>query len=386
MPGPSGIPLDCKAKAIPRRGAEAARLPAGERTDCPSPGPLGHEAPMNSPPAPTAAASSALQEALALHREGKHELAMQRYVAILQQNPGNVDALYYVAMLALQQGQFAEGLKVIAARARARARRRRGCTTSRARRICGRTRTTTRCKASAAPSRSIRRSPTPTATAARCCPRWAARRRRSPTSTARWRCGRTIPRTIATGRARWPISAVSTRRWQGFTRAIALMPEHGAGLFQPRRCAAAARPAGRSAARLRLGDRALSGDRRRRTASRGIALKALGRLDEALASLERALALQPGSRRGACQPRPCARRRWAAPTRPRRASSARPSSIRSSRALAERRTSAAPQAHPPPPASRRSDRRGAPGSPRRGPRTACSSPRRHAPRSMPRRW
>ena len=25
---------------------------------------------------------------------------MQRYVAILQQNPGNVDALYYVAMIA----------------------------------------------------------------------------------------------------------------------------------------------------------------------------------------------------------------------------------------------------------------------------------------------
>ena len=38
---------------------------------------------------------------------------MQRYVAILQQNPNNIDALYYVAVLALQQGQFAEGLKVI---------------------------------------------------------------------------------------------------------------------------------------------------------------------------------------------------------------------------------------------------------------------------------
>ena len=61
----------------------------------------------------SASDGSAIQEALALHREGKHELAMQRYVAILQQNPANVDALYYVAMLALQQGQFAEGLKVI---------------------------------------------------------------------------------------------------------------------------------------------------------------------------------------------------------------------------------------------------------------------------------
>ena len=44
---------------------------------------------------PTAAGSKqqAIQEALALHREGKHELAMQRYVAILQQDPGNLDAL-----------------------------------------------------------------------------------------------------------------------------------------------------------------------------------------------------------------------------------------------------------------------------------------------------
>ena len=68
---------------------------------------------MNSPPAPTVL-QQPLQEALALHREGKHELAMQRYVAILQQNPGNVDALYYVAMIAIQQQQFADGLKVIA--------------------------------------------------------------------------------------------------------------------------------------------------------------------------------------------------------------------------------------------------------------------------------
>ena len=147
---------------------------------------------MNSPPAPTSP-QQAIQEALALHREGKHELAMQRYVAILQQNPGNVDALYYVAMIAIQQGQFAEGLKVIAARARRRpaagaAAQPQGPGASAAER-----RTTTRCKASAAPSRSIRRLPTPTATAARCCPRWAARRRRSPTSTARWRCGRTTP-------------------------------------------------------------------------------------------------------------------------------------------------------------------------------------------------
>ena len=54
-----------------------------------------------------------LQEALALHRAGKHELAMQRYVAILQKDPANTDVLYYVAMMAIQEGQIAEGIKVI---------------------------------------------------------------------------------------------------------------------------------------------------------------------------------------------------------------------------------------------------------------------------------
>src|ERR1043166_10086110 len=66
---------------------------------------------MNTPPAD--GKQQAIQDALALHREGKHELAMQRYVAILQKDPGNLDALYYVAMIALQQGQIEEGLKVI---------------------------------------------------------------------------------------------------------------------------------------------------------------------------------------------------------------------------------------------------------------------------------
>jgi tetratricopeptide (TPR) repeat protein len=54
-----------------------------------------------------------LQEALALHRAGKHDLAMQRYVALLQKDPDNTDVLYYVAVLAVQEGQLAEGAKVI---------------------------------------------------------------------------------------------------------------------------------------------------------------------------------------------------------------------------------------------------------------------------------
>ncbi|MBX9840583.1 MAG: tetratricopeptide repeat-containing glycosyltransferase family protein [Xanthobacteraceae bacterium] len=58
-------------------------------------------------------AADPLQEALALHRAGKHDLAMQRYVALLQKDPDNADVLYYVAVLAVQEGQFAEGAKVI---------------------------------------------------------------------------------------------------------------------------------------------------------------------------------------------------------------------------------------------------------------------------------
>ena len=78
-----------------------------------------------------------LQEALELHREGEHEEAMERYVALLQRNPGNVDALYYVAMIAIQQEQFAEGIKVIERALALEPPAGRGCTTSRARRSFG---------------------------------------------------------------------------------------------------------------------------------------------------------------------------------------------------------------------------------------------------------
>src|SRR3954451_3876674 len=68
--------------------------------------------PTNAPQAPEAA-SDPFQQALALPRQGKHDLAMQRYVAILQREPNNADVLYYVAVLALQEGQIAEGIKVV---------------------------------------------------------------------------------------------------------------------------------------------------------------------------------------------------------------------------------------------------------------------------------
>ena len=186
---------------------------------------LGHEAPgMNShAPAPDERPKP-LQEALALHRQGKHELAMQRYVAILQQNPSNVDALYYVAMLAIQQEQIAEGLKVIeraldgraAAGAAAQSQGPGASAAEPGRRRAAQLRPRHRDRSGI--------SPTPMATAARCWPRWARHEDAAPTSTARWRCGPTTPRTSATARACWPISAGSSRRWRTSNRAIALMP------------------------------------------------------------------------------------------------------------------------------------------------------------------
>ncbi len=186
---------------------------------------------------------------------------MQRYVAILQQNPGNVDALYYVAVIAHPAGAVRRGPQGDRARARARARRRRGCTTSRARRICGRTQDD---DALHSFSRAIEVDP---AFADAYGNRGTllvrdgpARRRRWPTSTARWRCGRTMPEDHCNRASALADLGRLDEALQGFNRAIALMPADGAGLFQPRRCADAARAAGRGAARLRPGDRALSGD------------------------------------------------------------------------------------------------------------------------------
>jgi tetratricopeptide (TPR) repeat protein len=59
------------------------------------------------------AKQQAIAEALALQRQGKRELAMQRYVGILADDPQNLDALFNVAVIALQEGQMAEGVKVI---------------------------------------------------------------------------------------------------------------------------------------------------------------------------------------------------------------------------------------------------------------------------------
>jgi predicted O-linked N-acetylglucosamine transferase (SPINDLY family) len=50
-----------------------------------------------------------LAEALALHRQGATAEAAARYGAVLESEPGNVDAYYHLGLIACQEGRFAEG-------------------------------------------------------------------------------------------------------------------------------------------------------------------------------------------------------------------------------------------------------------------------------------
>jgi len=50
-----------------------------------------------------------LQQGLFHHRQGQIDLALQRYTQVLRTNPENAEALYYVAVVACQEGQYKEG-------------------------------------------------------------------------------------------------------------------------------------------------------------------------------------------------------------------------------------------------------------------------------------
>ena len=56
--------------------------------------------------------SQILSGALALHRMGNLRAAMDGYMKVLNGDPQNADALYYVAVVAVQEGQYAEGIKL----------------------------------------------------------------------------------------------------------------------------------------------------------------------------------------------------------------------------------------------------------------------------------
>lgn len=51
-----------------------------------------------------------IQQGLLHHRSGQAALAMDRYTEVLRNDPRNADALYYIAVLACQEGQFQQGI------------------------------------------------------------------------------------------------------------------------------------------------------------------------------------------------------------------------------------------------------------------------------------
>ena len=55
-------------------------------------------------------AAALLQQGLFHHRQGQLALAMERYVEVLQRDPTNADALYYVAVVACEDGQYQQGV------------------------------------------------------------------------------------------------------------------------------------------------------------------------------------------------------------------------------------------------------------------------------------
>jgi tetratricopeptide (TPR) repeat protein len=59
-----------------------------------------------------ATAAQLLQQGLFHHRQGDLAQAMERYVEVLKNDPQNPDALYYVAVVACQEGQFQQGIEL----------------------------------------------------------------------------------------------------------------------------------------------------------------------------------------------------------------------------------------------------------------------------------
>ena len=59
-----------------------------------------------------ATAAQLVQQGLFHHNQGQLDLAMERYSEVLHNDPNNADALYYIAVIACQEGQYKEGAEL----------------------------------------------------------------------------------------------------------------------------------------------------------------------------------------------------------------------------------------------------------------------------------
>ena len=66
----------------------------------------------NPPMAESPTNADLLSQGLFHHRQGQLAQAMERYTAVLRTDPNNADALYYVAAVACQEGQYKEGVEL----------------------------------------------------------------------------------------------------------------------------------------------------------------------------------------------------------------------------------------------------------------------------------
>src|ERR1035437_7086737 len=59
-----------------------------------------------------ASTAQLLEQGLFHHRQGNFALAMERYTEVLRRDPRNPDALYYIAVVACQDGQYQQGAEL----------------------------------------------------------------------------------------------------------------------------------------------------------------------------------------------------------------------------------------------------------------------------------
>ena len=210
-----------------------------------------------------ATAAQLIQQGLFHHRQGHLALAMDRYTEVLRNDPHNADALYYVAVVACQEGQFQQGIELA--------------------------------------RRSLSLQPRPGARAQSdrpgAAPRWARSRRRWQAFDAALECD--VKFADAYGNRANMLSELGrhAEALSSFDRALELNPNSATDWLNRGATLHSARPHRRGDRELRPRHRA-----RRRTLPCRIStapqrLHAMGRFEDALAGYDRAIALAPKWRR-----------------------------------------------------------------------------------------
>ena len=231
-----------------------------------------------------------LQQGLFHHRQGDIAHAMERYTEVLRNDPHNADALYYVAVVACQDGQFQQGIE-LARRSLAFSPRQ-----ARAHNLIGqalhRLGQIKDALASFDDANAIRNSPRPMATAPISWWMPACTMRRSKASTAALALNPTSATDWLNRGATLQDLGRLDEALASYDKALALDPDFAVAHLNR---ATILNELGRWPDALAGYDRAiaLAAQVAEAHSGRALALKGLGRLDEALAAADRAIELKP---------------------------------------------------------------------------------------------